>query len=112
MTAREELRDEVLAALMRPEHAPMSDHTRDAAGHPECFSCPWPAHELPPEDLATVLADALLASPALARVIREAKADGYLHAVSEFHEAHPDHCGGECFRQSVNPYREQTEEPT
>lgn len=33
--------------------------------------------------------------------IREAaRREGYLAAVQAFHEAHPDHCGGECFRWS------------
>lgn len=103
MSAREELRDEVLAALLKPEHAPMSDH------HPvtgECLSCPWPAHELPPEDLATLLADALLASPALTQVKAEAWDEGYLQADNHY-ETH--HNGGHVPADplAANPYRKE-----
>ena len=31
----------------------------------------------------------------------KARAEGYLLAVNDFHEAHGDHCGGECFRTRV-----------
>lgn len=50
-------------------------------------------------------ADALLASPVYADLIRAAKAEAFLEAVAAYHEHDPDHCGGECFRWTANPYR-------
>lgn len=47
-------REALVALLGRPDHAPMSTHDpRDGS----CQSCPWPLHEMPPEDIA----DAILA---------------------------------------------------
>lgn len=39
----------------------------------------------------------------IAEEIEEGRRRGYRAAVQEFHEAHPDHCGGECFRESSIP---------
>lgn len=48
-------REALVALLNSPEHAPMSTHDpRDGS----CQSCPWPLHEMPPEDIA----DAILAA--------------------------------------------------
>ena len=47
-------REALVALLNHPDHAPMSTHDpRDGS----CQSCPWPLHEMPPEDIA----DAILA---------------------------------------------------
>lgn len=44
-----DIREALLALLGRPDHAPMSTHDpRDGS----CQSCPWPLHEMPPEDIA------------------------------------------------------------
>ena len=48
-------RDELVTLLTSPQHAPMSDHAPDWSGNPECVSCPWPLHMLPPEEIADVL---------------------------------------------------------
>lgn len=61
---------------------------------------------------ALALADALLASPTLARVIREAKAEAWDEAADyDVARSIVRHCEGwdECV---ANPYRDQTEEPT
>ena len=48
-------REALLALLRQADHAPMSTHDpRDGS----CQSCPWPLHEMPPEDIA----DAILAA--------------------------------------------------
>lgn len=49
-----DVREALVALLNHPDHAPMSTHDpRDGS----CRSCPWPLHEMPPEDIA----DAILA---------------------------------------------------
>ena len=47
-------REAMIAALYAPTHAPMSTHH---GGTGECLQCPWPVHELGPEEIA----DAVLA---------------------------------------------------
>lgn len=45
-------REALVALLGRPDHAPMSTHDpRDGS----CQSCPWPLHEMPPEDIADAI---------------------------------------------------------
>lgn len=45
---------ELLSALLALDHAPMSTHnSRDGS----CTECPWPLHELPPDDMAARLAE-------------------------------------------------------
>ena len=47
-------REALVALLWQADHAPLSAHDpRDGS----CQSCPWPLHEMPPEDIA----DAILA---------------------------------------------------
>lgn len=44
-----DVREALVALLNHPDHAPMSTHDpRDGS----CRSCPWPLHEMPPEDIA------------------------------------------------------------
>ena len=110
MSAPESLRDEVAAVLA--EHH--EDYDDDCGTYYGC-SCGWDNETVDhntgyPEHLA----DALLASPALARVIREAKAEawdegqagGYIcaqgyHAHGDGHGPDPWDC--DC----PNPYRDE-----
>lgn len=100
MTAREEL-----AAVLAEHRADVTSY--DAADLWGC-RCGWETSDW--DALHLHLADALLAPPALARVIREAKAAAWEQGYS---------CGlGDCGKDperettNANPYRDQTEEPT
>ena len=113
MTAREELQTQSLE-LAREELAAVLDaHANDGCG--DCI-CSEYVLEAP---YANHVADALLASPALARAIREAKveawdegkAGGYICA--QGYHAHGDGHGPDSWDcDCPNPYRDQTEEPT
>ena len=101
--------EELAAVLAGPRFVP---HGRDESGE-------WGEHVYVSQQLADALADALLASPALARVIREAKAEawdegqagGYICA--QGYHAHGDGHGPDSWDcDCPNPYRDQTEEPT
>ena len=59
-------------------------------------------HDIPP------IVDALLASPALARVIREAKAEAWVEGWID----RDNYCMEPHSPRMHNPYRDQTEEPT
>jgi hypothetical protein len=53
-------REALVALLGRPDHAPMSTHDpRDGS----CQSCPWPLHEMPPEDIADAILDEFDVTP-------------------------------------------------
>lgn len=45
--------DELLAMLTHAVHAPASTHSPYDGS---CSECPWPLHQLPPEDMARELA--------------------------------------------------------
>lgn len=99
MSAREEL------AAVLAEHRLSTWVTHD--GSPPHRRCSCGAN-VPIVEVDPHLADALITSPALARVIREAKAEawdeGLLEGVTR--ALHPT------WPRCANPYRDQTEEPT
>ena len=88
MTAREELPTQSLE-LAREELSAW--HHEERGG---CCVDPWPCDNAP---AIYAVADALLASPALARVIRKAKAEAWVE-------------GRRDTRYVFNPYRDLTEE--
>ena len=101
MTAREEL-----AAVLAEHEADVTSY--DAADLWGC-RCGWETSDW--DALHLHVADALLASPAHARVIREAKAEAWREGFKQggpMHDVDYDNPGS----HRINPYRAQTEEPT
>ena len=119
MTASEELKTQSLE-LAREELAAVLDAHREDPGYLDTCVCETAIPAVwPDRHYAHHVADALLASPVLARVIREAEAEawgegqtgGYICA--QGYHAHGDGHGPDSWDcDCPNPYRDQTGEPT